>query len=185
MKKISIEVSARHIHMSQKDLEILFGNGYELKKLRDLSQSGEFASQEKIIIKNGNKELAVRIVGPCRKNTQVEVSKTDALYLNLNPPLRKSGNIAFTPGITLINGKKQLKIKKGVILALRHLHCSPEEAKELKLKKNASVKVIGDRGLIFEKVRVRIDKKYKLSMHIDTDEGNACGINQKGTGILL
>jgi len=185
MKKISIEVSARHIHISQKDLEVLFGKDYELKKLRDLSQSGEFASKEKIIIKNGDRQLLARIVGPCRKNTQVEVSKTDALYLEFNPPIRKSGNIAFTPGIILINGNKKLKIKRGVILALRHIHCSPEEAKKLKLKKNASVRVVGDRALIFEKVRVRIDKKYKLSMHIDTDEGNAAGINQKANGFLV
>lgn len=182
--KIPIEVSARHIHISKKDLEALFGKGYELKKLRDLSQPGEFASKEKIIIRNGKRELSARIVGPCRRVTQVEVSKTDALYLGLNPPVRRSGKLLLTLGITLVNKKKVVKIKKGVIIAWRHIHATPEEAKKMKLKKYVSVKVGGDRGLVFNNVRVRIDKSYALSMHIDTDEGNAAGLNKKGIGIL-
>ncbi len=185
MQKIPIEVSARHMHISQKDLESLFGKGYKLKKLRDLSQTGEFASKDKITIKNRTRELLVRIIGPVRKNTQIELSKTDALYLKVNPPVRKSGRILLTPGVTLINGKKKVKIKRGVILALRHIHCTPDEAKTLKLKKYVSVGVGGDRALVFNKVRVRIDKKYVLSMHIDTDEGNAAGINKEGIGHLL
>jgi len=183
--KIPIEVSARHMHISQKDLEKLFGKGHKLRKLKQLTQPSEFACKEKLIIKNGSKELFVRIVGPVRKKTQVEVSLTEALFLGIRPVVRKSGDIKFTPGITLINKKKKLKIKKGVIVALRHIHCNPQEAKELKLKKYTSVLVGGDRSLIFNKVRVRVSKDYKLSMHIDTDEANAADIIKKTSGHLV
>ena len=186
-RKIPIEVSARHMHISQKDLEKLFGDGYKLKKLRELNQPLDFASKEELIIKNGSEELTVRIIGPIRKNTQVEISLTDAFYLGIRPPIRKSGDVIFTPGITLINkkNKKKLKIKRGVIIAQRHIHCNPEEAKRLKLKKYASVRVGGDRGLVFDKIKVRISKDFKLSMHIDTDEANAAGINKKTKGHLI
>ena len=186
-RKIPIEVSARHMHISQKDLEKLFGEGYKLKKLRELNQPLDFASKEELIIKNGSEELEVRIIGPVRKNTQVEISLTDAFYLDIRPPVRKSGDIAFTPGITLINKKKKksLKIKRGVIIAQRHIHCNSEEAKQLKLKKYVSVKVGGNRGLVFDKIKVRISKDYKLSMHVDTDEANAAGINKKTKGHLI
>ena len=186
-RKIPIEVSARHMHISQKDLEKLFGEGYKLKKLRELYQPLDFASKEELIIKNGSEELEVRIIGPVRKNTQVEISLTDAFYLDIRPPVRKSGDIAFTPGITLINKKKKksLKIKRGVIIAQRHIHCNSEEAKQLKLKKYVSVKVGGNRGLAFDKIKVRVSKDYKLSMHVDTDEANAAGINKKTKGHLI
>ena len=185
MRKIPIEVSARHLHISQKDLETLFGEGYKLKKYKDLTQTGQFACKEKVIIKNGKEELEARIIGPVRKNTQVEISKTDAIHLGLNPPIKKSGKLAFTPGITLVNKKKKLKIKRGVILAWRHIHCTPEDVKRLKLRKYVSVGVGGDRALVFDKVRVRVDKNYRLAMNIDTDEGNAAGINQKTLGHLV
>lgn len=183
--KIPIEVSARHMHISQKDLEKLFGKGYKLRKIKELTQRGDFVCKERIIIKNGSRELSVRIVGPVRKKTQVELSLTDALYLRVRPVVRKSGDIKFTPGITLVNKKKKLKIKKGVIVALRHIHCNPQEAKEFKLKKYASVLIGGDRSLVFNKVRVRVNKDYKLSMHIDTDEANAADIIKKTSGHLV
>ena len=183
---IPIEVSARHIHLSKKDLEQLFGKGYELKKLRELVQPLDFAAEEVLIIKNGSKELSARIVGPLRKETQVEVSLTDAFYLGIKPPIRRSGNLGITPGIVLVNKKKEIKIKRGIIVAARHIHCNPLEAKRLGLKnkKYISVKVAGKRELIFNKVRVRVNKDYALSMHIDLDEANAAGISGKIKGHL-
>ncbi len=187
VKIIPIEVSARHIHLSQKDLERLFGRGYKLKKLRDLSQPEEFASDQKIILKNKSRKLSARIVGPTRRNTQAEISLTDAIYLGINPPFRKSGNLANTPGITLVSGKKEIKIKQGVIIDLRHIHCSLKEAKRLGIRNNqlVSVEVKGKRALIFHNVKVRASEKYRLSMHVDTDEGNASGINRKAKGYLV
>jgi len=186
-KKIPLEVSARHMHISQADLETLFAKNYKLKKLRELNQPLDFACKEVLIIKNGSQELSVRIVGPVRKYTQIEISLTDAFYLKINPPIRKSGDIKFSPGVTLVNKKKRVNIKKGVIIALRHIHCNPTEAKKLRLKNNrfVSVRVEGERGLIFNKVKVRVNKDYRLSMHIDTDEANAAGINQKAKGYLI
>jgi putative phosphotransacetylase len=186
-KIIPIEVSARHIHISQKDIESLFGKDYILKKFKNLTQIGEFASTDKIIIKSKDRELSVRIVGPIRKETQVEISLTDAIFLGINPPIRKSGNLEKTPGVFLINSKKKININKGVIVPLRHIHCNLEEAKKLGIKNGqfVSVRIKGERGLIFDKVKVRVDKKYKLSMHIDTDEANAAGINKIGKGYLV
>lgn len=186
-KIIPIEVSARHIHMSREDLERLFGKGYKLKKLRNLNQPGEFASDKKIILRNNSRELSVRIVGPIREKTQVEISLTDAFYLGVSPPFRKSGDLIDTPGIILKSGKEEIKIKQGVIIDLRHIHCSLKEAKRLGVKNNqlVSVGVKGKRGLVFHNVRVRAGKNYRLSMHVDTDEGNAAGINKKAKGYLV
>ena len=189
MKKIiSIEVSAKHIHLSQKDLEAFFGRGYKLKKLKDLTQSGEFAAKETLDIQVGNKKLSeIRVIGPVRKQTQVELSLTDSIELGINPPIRKSGDLKTSPGIILIGPKKRVKIRQGVIIAQRHIHCNSKEAKSLKLKNGqvVSVKITGKRGLIFNNIKIRANKKFKLCMHLDTDEGNASGINKKGKGILL
>ena len=186
-KTIPIEVSARHIHLSQKDLEALFGDGYQLKKMKDLTQPGDFAAEEVLTISNGNKEIPdIRIVGPARKETQIELSMTDAFYLELKPEVRISGSIDGTQGIDIIGPKGGIKIQKGVIVAKRHIHCNFEEAEGLGFKNKdiVSVKVDGKRGLIFDNVEIRVDKKYKLVMHLDTDEGNASGINKKSKGLL-
>jgi len=186
-KKIPIEISARHIHLCQKDLEALFGKGYQLRELRKLSQADDFAAKEKIDIKIGNKIIkGIRIVGSVRKETQIEISLTDAFSANVRPVLRLSGNLKGTPGAVLIKGKKKLKVKQGVIIAQRHLHCSLNEAKLLKLKNGAfiSVKVEGRRGITFHNIKVRVKRGYKLSLHLDTDEGNAAGIFKKGEGKL-
>jgi len=186
-KKIPIEISARHIHLCQKDLEVLFGREYQLKKLKKLSQADDFAAKEKIDIKIGNKIIkGIRIVGPVRKETQIEISLTDVFNMGVRPVLRLSGNLKGTPGAVLIKGKKKLKIKQGVIIAQRHLHCSPNEAKLLNLKNGTfiSVKVEGKRGITFHNIKVRAKRDYKLSLHLDTDEGNAAGIFKKGKGEL-
>lgn len=188
MKKIPIEVSARHVHLSLSDLEALFGKGYELKKLKRLTQASDFAAKETVDIKNGLKTIKnVRVVGPVRKKSQVEISRTDAFNLGVKIPLRLSGNLEGTPGIILIGPKGKVCLKEGTIDDQRHIHCNLKEAKVMGFNKNSvvSVKVEGRKSLTFHNIKVRIGKDYKLSMHIDTDEGNAAGINKKGEGILI
>ena len=192
MRKIPIEISARHIHLSQKDLEALFGKGYQLKKLRELSQIGEFAAKEKIDIQNSLEPNArkipnVRILGPVRDQTQVELSHTDAIFLKVKPVVRESGDIKGTPGTILIGPRGKIKIKEGVINAWRHIHCSPKESQELGLKNKmlVSVKTTGIRSITFHKVIVQVKPNYRLYMHLDTDEGNASSIVKKGIGYLI
>ena len=192
MRKIPIEISARHIHLSQKDLEALFGKGYQLKKLRELSQIGEFAAEERIDIQNSLEPNArkisnVRILGPVRNQTQVELSRTDAIFLKVKPVVKESGDIKGTPGIILIGPLGKIKIKEGVINAWRHIHCSPKESQELGLKNKmlVSVKTTGIRSITFHKVIVQVKPNYRLYMHLDTDEGNASSIVKKGIGYLI
>ena len=192
MRKIPIEISARHIHLSQKDLEALFGKGYQLKKLRELSQIGEFAAEERIDIQNSLEPNArkipnVRILGPVRDQTQVELSHTDAIFLKVKPVVRESGDLKGTPGIILIGPRGKIKIKEGVISAWRHIHCSPKESQELGLKNKmlVSVKAMGIRSITFHKVMVQVKPNYRLYMHLDTDEGNAASIVKKGIGYLI
>jgi len=177
MIKIPVEVSARHCHLSKKDLGKLFGKGYKPKVLKIISQPGQFAAKEEIKIQGPKGELKVRIVGPLRKETQIELAATDCYKLGLKPVLRVSGNIKGTPGAILIGPKGKIKIKQGVIVAQRHLHLAPNEAKSLKLKSGnlVSVKIKGSRGLIFDNVIVRSGAGHKKSFQLDTDEGNACG----------
>jgi putative phosphotransacetylase len=187
-KKVLIEISARHIHLCQKDLEALFSKGYKLKKLKKLSQADDFAAKERINIKIGKGIIKnVRVVGPMRKETQIEISLTDAFNVGVKPVLRLSGNLKETPGAILIKGKKKVEIKQGVIIAQRHLHCSPEKAKLLKLKNGTSIsiKAEGKRGITFHNVKVRVKRGYKLSLHLDTDEGNSAGIIKKGKGKII
>lgn len=187
-KKILVEISARHIHLSQKNLEILFGKGYKLKELRKLPTTNQFATKETLNIKVGSEKISkVRIVGPLRKKTQVELSITDAINLGINPPIRKSGNLKGTPGIILISSRRRIKLKSGVIIPWRHIHCNPKEAKMLNLKegKLVSIEVRGKKSLIFHNVKVRVNDEWKLVLHLDTDEGNAAGITRKGNGEIL
>jgi len=185
-KKVPIEISARHIHLSQEDLEVLFGKGYQLKKLGDLGQK-QFAAKETLDIQTGAKKISnVRIVGPLREKTQVELSQTDAIKLGINLPIRTSGNLRDSAGITLISSKRKIKLKSGVIIARRHIHCNPKEAELLRFKDGdlVSVDVKGKRGLTFHNVKVRIAKDWQLCLHLDTDEGNAAGITKKGWGTI-
>lgn len=182
--KIPVEVSARHMHLSQADLDKLFGKNYKLKKLRNLSQTREFSAKEKVF--SASKNYSFRIVGPVRKESQIELSKTDAIKLNINADLRLSGDLKNIKNYLEIKGPKG-KAKIKTIIAKRHLHCSINEAKKLNLKNNQKVKVeiINERGLIFDNVIVRSGEKYNLSCHIDTDEANACGLAKVcGNGFL-
>jgi len=185
--KIPIEVSARHIHLCQKDLDLLFGKGYELKKFKDLIQPGDFAAKETLTIRSGDRKFDnVRIVGPAREKTQIELSLTDAFYLKLNPPIRISGDIKGSESVVLIGPGSEVKLKEGVIISQRHIHCSKKEAEKLKLKNGmaVSVKIEGKRSVVFNNVKIRTGD-YKLSMHIDTDEGNAAGMDKIGKGIII
>lgn len=184
--KIPIETSARHVHLSQKDFEKLFGKNKKPAILKKLSQPGEFASKQILSLINGKNEIKnVRVLGPLRKNSQAEISKTDSIGLEMKVPIRLSGNLKNTPKIKAKTKKKTIKIP--VIIAKRHLHCPEKEAKKLKLKNNQkiSVKVKGQRDLVFDEVIVRVSKNYKLALHIDTDEANAAGISGKTFGELV
>jgi putative phosphotransacetylase len=185
---ILTEVSARHIHISQKDLDKLFGKNYQLEIFKKLSQPGQFAAKETAtLIKDGKSIKEVRIMGPVRKETQVELSKTDAKFLGMDIPLRESGKLNGTPGIEIKRGSRKIKIEKGVIIAARHLHISEKEAKELNVKNGdiINIEITGKRGVLFKNVVVRANNKSKLAFHLDTDEGNAAGINKKIYGKII
>lgn len=174
--KIKIEISARHCHLSKQDMERLFGKSYQLKPVKALSQPGQFIAQETIDIKTPDGCInSVRILGPARGKTQVEISRTDARRLNIHPPVRQSGSIKKSAGVELIGPNGKIKIKEGVIVAERHIHCDMATAKKLGLKNNQriSVKTNGVRSLTFNNVVVRIHKDFSLALHIDTDEANA------------
>jgi len=186
--KIPIEVSARHIHLCQKDLEMLFGKGYELNKFRDLTQSNGFAAQETLTIKSEKASIEnVRIVGPLRPYTQVELSLTNAIFLGIKPPIKKSGDLDNASAIVLVGPEAELKLEKGVIIPWRHIHINEAKAQELGLQEDdlVSIKTQGDRALVFNNVIIRIDKDSPIVLHLDTDEGNACNITQKGEGDLV
>lgn len=183
--EILVEISNRHAHLCPKDLEKLFGVGYKLKKLRDLTLKGEFAAQETLVLRSGGQEMdKVRIVGPLRGQTQVEMSLTDTFRLKIKPVIRSSGDLDGTPGMTLIGPNGQVKLKQGVIVAQRHIHLDPKTAQDWGVEHGdlVSVEIKGKRGLVFRQVLVRIADNYRPCAHLDTDEGNACGVTKKGRG---
>jgi len=185
---IPVEVSARHVHLSKNDLEQLFGIGYELNKLKQLSQPSDFACQETIEIKIGSKTFQkVRVVSPLRKQTQIEVSLTDAFSAGVDLPIRLSGDLRGSGQAVLIGPKGEVKLSEGVIIAQRHLHCATDEAKDLGIKTGdfISIRVNAQRPVIFENVVVRVNDNYKLCLHLDTDEGNAAGINKIDKGEII
>ncbi|NLL42611.1 MAG: phosphate propanoyltransferase [Firmicutes bacterium] len=178
--KVPVGISNRHIHLSQQDLETLFGEGYELTVRGDLSQTGQFAAEETVTIEGPKSSIAkVRILGPTRKETQIEVSRTDSFALGLKPPVRDSGLLDDSPGVTVIGPKGKVELDQGVILAQRHIHMNEEDAKRfgVKDKEMVSVRVGGERGVVFENVLVRVRNDFVLEMHIDTDEANAAVLN--------
>ena len=186
---VPVEVSARHIHLSQNDLERLFGKKYKLRKLRPVSQPGLFAAKETVTICGPRNCIEnVRIIGPARSHTQVEVSQTDARILGLKPPVRVSGDLKGTPGCEVKGPKGAIKLNKGVIIAWRHLHCQPSFIKKYNLEKRkfVSVKInTANRSLTFHKVYLRVSPSYRTALHLDTDEGNAAGIKKKAKGIII
>jgi len=178
-----VEVSAHHIHLTQEHVEALFGTGHQLTKHADLSQPGQFACKEQLAIVGPKGKIErVRILGPARKYTQVEIAMTEQFKLGIHPPIRESGDITDTPGCTLESPSGSVQIDKGVICALRHVHMSPEDALRygVRDKSFVRIRVTGDRELVFGDVLVRVDPSFKLAMHIDTDEANAANISAKG-----
>lgn len=175
-ESVPVAVSARHCHLSQSDLEALFGAGYVLTKKADLSQPGQFAANETITIVGPRGSIEnVRILGPARNITQVEVSKTDSFKLGLKPPLRESGSIEGSAPVTIVGPKGSLYKKEGLIIAQAHIHMTPDDARGFGVENGeyVRIKVEGERPVSFEKVLIRISPRYKLEMHIDTDEANA------------
>lgn len=178
---IPIAVSARHVHLKQSDVEKLFGEGYELTKRSELSQPGQFAANETIVIAGSKGSIErVRILGPARSLSQVEVSLTDAFSLGIKPPLRESGDIKDSESITLIGPQGTVHLDEGLIVAQAHIHMNPKEAKVLNVTNNELVEVAVDgvRPIVIKNVKIRVSEKYVLEMHIDTDEANSGFITQ-------
>ena len=182
-----VEISAHHIHLTQEHVEELFGKGHQLTKHADLSQPGQYACKEQLTIVGPKGRVErVRILGPPRKYTQVEIAMTEQFKLGIHPPIRESGDIADTPGCTLEGPAGSLQIDRGVICALRHIHMSPEDALcyGVRDKSFVRVRIAGDRELVFGDVLVRVDPNFKLAMHIDTDEGNAANVKTGAKGYI-
>jgi putative phosphotransacetylase len=178
--KVTVGLSNKHVHLSKEHIDILFGEGHVLTPIKDLSQPGQFACDEKVDLVGPKRTIkGVRILGPARKETQVEISLSDGFTLGISDlPVRDSGKTEGTPGIKLIGPKGEVEINKGVIAASRHIHMHTSDAKKygLKDKDTVSVKVGGPRGLIFDNVLVRVNDEYSLDMHLDVEEGNAAGL---------
>jgi putative phosphotransacetylase len=184
---IPVGVSNRHFHLSQTDLEILFGPGYQLTKLRDISQKGQFAANETLTVVGPRGKIEkVRIVGPTRGKTQLEISRSDAVLLGTDPPVRYSGDLQGSAGVHLIGPRGELDLKDGVIIAQRHIHMTPTDAKNFGVKDRDRVVVAPvakmpspsseDRTVIFDNVLIRIHENFVLDFHIDIDEANAAGL---------
>lgn len=178
---IPVGISARHLHLTQEQVEILFGKGHQLTFLKPLSQTGQFAAQETVTLQGPKGSIEkVRILGPVRPHVQVEVSMTDARSLGVNPPVRESGKLENTPGITIKGPKGQIDVANGVIVAQRHAHMSLEDAENFGLSDGDYIRVFveGTNGGTMEPVMVRVNKNYILDLHLDTDNSNAFGLSQ-------
>jgi putative phosphotransacetylase len=184
---IPIGISSRHFHISQADLEILFGAGYQLIKLRDISQKGQFAANETLTVVGPKGKIEkIRIVGPTRGKTQLEISRSDAVWLGIDPPVRYSGDLTNSASVHLVGSKGELHLKEGVIIAQRHIHMSPADAKNFGVKDRDRVVVAPlakmltpnseDRTVIFDNVLIRVHENFVLDFHIDLDEANAAGL---------
>ncbi|NUO78639.1 phosphate propanoyltransferase [candidate division KSB1 bacterium] len=184
---LPVGVSNRHFHLAQSDLERLFGSGYQLTKLKDISQKGQFAAQETLTVLGPKGKLEnVRLVGPTRGQTQLEISRSDAIILGINPPVRYSGDLKGSAGVRLVGPKGELELKEGVIIPQRHVHMSPEDAKRFEVRDRDRAVIAPvpkmlaagseDRAVIFDNVLIRVDKNFVLDFHLDTDEANAAGL---------
>ncbi len=177
---IPVGISNRHIHLTRQDVETLFGKGYSLTPLKDLSQPGQYACKEQLTIVGPSLRPIekVRVLGPERKASQVEISRTDAYLLKVKPPVRESGKIAGSAPITIIGPKGVVTLSEGCIIANRHIHMSPEDGARFGVKDNdyVTVDAFGERRTRFFDVQVRVDPNFRLEMHLDTDDANAAGL---------
>lgn len=178
--KLVVNISARHMHVTQEHLEILFGPGAKLTVLKPLYQDGHFASEQTVtIIGPRHRTITnLRILGPCRKESQIELAFTDSIAMGIDVPVRMSGNVKDTPGCIVLGPKGHLELKQGVIRAQRHVHMHPKDAEYYGVKDREAVKlrVASDCPMVFEDVIARVDPAVKLEIHLDTDEGNACNL---------
>lgn len=184
--KFLVETSARHVHLTQKDLERLFGEDYELTRKKDLSQPGQYACEERVTVAGPKSELkGVSILGPVRQATQVEISLTDARSIGIEAPVRESGDIGGSGFCRLVGPCGEIEISEGVIAAKRHIHATAADARALGVENGeiVAVKMVTDgRSLVFNDVVVRVSDSYALAMHIDTDESNAASCGRKQLG---
>ena len=187
--KILVEVSARHVHLSEQDLQTLFGKGAELTHRKNLSQPGQYACHERVdVVGPKNTLKGVSVLGPVRPSTQVEVSLTDARAIGVVAPIRESGQLDGTPGCTLVGPAGQVELTQGLIAAKRHIHMGPEDAEELCVcdKQIVNVKIESpERTAILGDVVVRVSTGFSAAMHIDTDESHACGLDGETYGEIL
>lgn len=176
--KLPIALSNKHIHLSQADVEALFGAGYELTHKKDLSQPGQYACEEMVEVVGLKGSTKMRVLGPTRPESQVEVSLADARGLGLAVPVRQSGDVEGTPGCKLVGPKGEVELGRGVIVASRHIHMSLEDAEKFGVKDKdiVSVQTQGERSLLFNNVLVRANAAFALEMHVDLEEGNAAGV---------
>ena len=189
VKEVLVEISARHVHVSEEHLEILFGKGYKLTPKKDLSQPGQFACEERVTVVGPKKEFAgVSILGPCRKATQVELSLTDARSIGVKAPIRESGDVANSGACKLIGPAGEVELTEGVIAAKRHIHMTTADAEKYGITDCQIVKVkipTEGRALIFDDVVARVSDSYALAMHLDTDEANAAAVPGSCMGIII
>lgn len=186
--EVTIGVSNRHVHLKQEHLELLFGENYELEIKNGLVQPGQFASTSTLTIKTEKSEIPnVRVLGPVREYTQVEISKTDAFKLGLNPPIRESGNLSGSAPIELIGPNGSIKLEEGCIIANRHIHISKKQRKELGLEnvEKVSVRLEGEKGGIIDNVFLKPGEDSVLEMHLDTDDANAHLIKTGDVGKVI
>ena len=188
-KEVLVVISARHVHVSEEHLEILFGKGYKLTPKKDLSQPGQYACEERVTVVGPKKELAgVSILGPCRKATQVEISLTDARSIGAKAPIRESGDVAGSGACKLIGPAGEVELTEGVIVAKRHIHMTTADAQKYGITDSqiVSVKIPTEgRALVFGDVVARVYDSYALAMHLDTDEANAAAIPGSCIGEIL
>ena len=182
-----VEASGRHVHLTKEHVEALFGKGYELTPVKDLSQPGQFAAKERVRVIGPKGEFSnVAILGPCRNFSQVELSLTDCREIGVKGVIRESGKIEGTSGILLGVGDKYVQLDRGVIVAKRHIHMTSEDAKRFSVKdgETVKVKIHSNRPLIFDDVLIRVKDNFRLSMHIDFDEANSCGYTSGVVGSI-
>lgn len=185
---VPVEVSGRHVHLTQADVEALYGPGHTLTRKRELSQPGQFLAEERLSIVTAKGAFHnVAVLGPARAHTQVELSMSDARALGLRPPVRQSGDTAGCPGVCLLAGERSIQAAESVMVAQNHIHMTPEDARRYGVRDGELVQVRMETGrpITFDGVVVRVRKEYALAMHIDSDESNACGFQPGGTGRLL
>ena len=184
---IEIEASGRHVHLSRAHVETLFGRGYQLNRVKDLSQPGQFVCAERVTVEGPRGTFQnVVILGPERGESQVEISLTDAVALGVKPPVRISGDIAGTPGLVIRHGDRQIVLDHGLIVAKRHIHMTPRDAARMGVadKQDVRLRCFTSRPLVFDDVEVRVSDKFSTVVHLDYDEANACGFVKGDRGMI-